>query len=290
MATDKGVWDLQDVRDKQLQNLWINNHLVGFGNGASGMLGQNNTISYSSPVQVPGTWGKVYWGNNQNEYILAVKNNGTLWSWGKNEDGVLGTNSNISRSSPTQIPGTTWSKSFTGSQRSALAVKTDGTLWTWGSNSHGQLGLNQATPVKISSPTQIGTDTTWTTTEDKVKRMGNYHVAFTKTDGTLWMWGNNTYGNLGQNNKTRYSSPVQIPGTTWSQVSCMRSAMAALKTDGTLWTWGRGAYGFLGHNNTTDYSSPKQVPGTNWRTISAAYGAFATKTDGTLWAWGRNSY
>ena len=134
MATEKGVWDIQDVRDKALQDEWIENPLWGFGRGTHGMLGQNDTISYSSPVQVPGTWGKVYWGNNQNEYILAVKNNGTLWSWGNNEDGVLGNNSNIHYSSPNQIPGTTWSKSYAGSQRNAYCVKTDGTLWAWGSN------------------------------------------------------------------------------------------------------------------------------------------------------------
>ena len=272
------------------------NQLWGFGRGDFGMLGQNNTVSYSSPVQLPGNpvWEKVYWGNNQNEYVLAVKSDNTLWSWGNNEEGVIGDNSNAHRSSPTQIPGTTWSKSFTGSQRSALAVKTDGTMWTWGSNSHGQLGLNQATSLDVSSPVQIP-GTTWTTTEDKVKRMGNYHVAFIKTDGTLWAWGSNYYGNLGQNQGPSQlgnaSSPIQIPGTTWSVVSCMRSGMAATKTDGTLWTWGRAAYGFLGQNSSTvDRSSPTQVPGTNWRTISAAYGACATKTDGTLWMWGRNSY
>ena len=85
------------------------NQLWGFGNGAYGMLGQNNTVSYSSPVQLPGNpvWEKVYWGNNQNEFILAIKSDNTLWSWGNNEDGVIGNNSNTHYSSPVQIPGTT---------------------------------------------------------------------------------------------------------------------------------------------------------------------------------------
>ena len=84
------------------------NQLWGFGNGAYGMLGQNNTVSYSSPVQLPGNpvWEKVYWGNNQNEFILAIKSDNTLWSWGNNEDGVIGNNSNTHYSSPVQIPGT----------------------------------------------------------------------------------------------------------------------------------------------------------------------------------------
>ena len=243
MATDKGVWGLQQVRDKQLQSLWTysafgdagNLFSMGYNNG--GDLGQNNRTKYSSPVQIPGTWKDIG------------------------------------------------------------GVKSDGTLWSWGYNGIGALGLNQAHEAKYSSPVQIP-GTTWTTTEDKVKRMGNYHAAFIKTDNTLWVWGGNGYGQLGLNEQgtwpaynTSRSSPTQIPGTTWSQVSCMRSGMAALKTDGTLWTWGRAAYGFLGQNSSTvDRSSPTQIPGTNWRTISAAYGACATKTDGTLWMWGRNSY
>ena len=278
----------------------LTNQLWGFGNGAYGMLGQNDTVSYSSPVQLPGdpVWEKINWGNNQNEYILGVKDDSTLWSWGNNEDGVIGNNSNTHYSSPVQLPGTNWSKSFTGSQRAPLCVKTDGTLWTWGANNFGVLGLNQSLPVKISSPAQVGTDTTWTTTEDKVKKGGNYHTAFIKTDGTLWVWGNNGSGMLGLNQGGTFpaypgsrSSPTQVgTNTTWSVVSCMRSGIAALKTDGTLWTWGRGAYGFLGHNDTVERSSPTQLPGTNWSTLSAAYGALATKTDGTLWAWGRNAY
>ena len=97
----------------------------------------------------------------------------------------------------------------------------------------------------------------------------------TKTDGTLWMWGRHQYGQLGQNNLTQYSSPVQIPGTTWSHVlSPANYQLSAYKTDGTLWTWGYNNQGGLGHNigpaPSGNRSSPIQISGT-W---SIPLGAF----------------
>ena len=271
------------------------NQLWGFGKGTVGMLGQNNTVSYSSPVQLPGdpAWDKVAWGNNQSEWVVARKTDGTLWSWGNDENGELGQNSpdDVDYSSPVQIPGTTWTKGLSGSQNAPKATKTDGTLWTWGWNHGGNLGQNQGPGqlAKVSSPVQIP-GTNWETGEDKVKRNNNYGSAWLKTDGTLWVWGLDAHGSLGQNSHVDYSSPVQVPGTNWSLLSQGRSITAAIKTDGTLWTWGRSAFGMLGLNTSTvSRSSPTQVPGTNWRTISASYRMMATKTDGTLWMWGRNS-
>ena len=85
-----------------------------------------------------------------------------------------------------------------------------------------------------------------------------------RTNGTLWAWGSNDSGQLGLNNLVRYSSPVQVPGTTWSSVEAMSDGARGFKTDGTLWGWGRNNKGDLGQNNTTAYSSPVQLPGTDW--------------------------
>ena len=95
-------------------------------------------------------------------------------------------------------------------------------------------------------------------------------VSAVKTDGTLWLWGNNDNGTLGQNNRTTYSSPVQVPGTTWKQAALGdEGAIVATKTDGTAWAWGKNSEGQLGINNTTArYSSPVQIPGTTWQTIT----------------------
>jgi len=240
------------------------------GENAKGVLGQNQTASNpgiimrSSPVQIGSgnNWSDIHGGN---EYQIAVKTDGTLWAWGQNGNGRLGLNDNVQRSSPAQIPGTTWLKPVAGHNGSG-AIKTDGTLWSWGWNSNGQLGLNNTTAY--SSPKQVGSDTTWLSVA-----IGGEKMLATKTDGTLWGWGNNYQGSLGLNNNvtspsTNFSSPVQIgSGTDWREVGGLSYAGgSAIKTDGTAWTWGYNDVGTLGVNDTVKRSSPVQIPG-NWANV-----------------------
>ena len=126
----------------------------------------------------------------------------------------------VARSSPTQIPGTTWDY-VTGDSQSAFAKKTDGTLWSWGFNDNGALGQNQAQPVAISSPTQLGSGTDW----DKLGSVKDGGAAI-KTDGSLYVWGRNDSGQLGLNNVQYFSSPVQLPGD-WNAYSNAYSGFAA---------------------------------------------------------------
>ena len=221
-----------------------------------------------------------------------------LWSWGYNTQGQLGVNDRAGRSSPIQIPGSKWGEVASvgtsgGTGGNNWAVKTDGTMWIVGDNDKGQLGQNQPTSTDRSSPVQIP-GTTWSADSEKFA-MGTEAAGAIKTDGTLWSWGYNNQGGLGQNQSAAckdYSSPVQIPGTTWSKISVGRQGMAAIKTDGTLWSWGYGRYGMQGTNTGPSglRSSPVQIPGTTWRTIfrcdTPGAQQIATKTDGTLWTWG----
>ena len=217
--------------------------------------------------------------------------------WGAGDGGQLDNSSTQNKSSPTQIPGS-WLGAALGDTGTAQhvggqcwAVKSDSTMWSWGSNSYGQLGQNDRTSV--SSPIQIP-GTTWAVDTEKFA-MGFVAAAAIKTNGTLWSWGYNTFGGLGQNNRTHYSSPVQIPGSTWTHVSGSRgSYVTAIKTDGTLWVWGKNNYGVMGQNEAYSgpakgRSSPTQIPGTTWSSASAAPSQVnAIKTDGTLWTWGDN--
>ena len=223
-----------------------------------------------------------------------------LFEWGYFADRSGANNDRINRSSPTQIgadinwgtieTGNPYTNFLGGSESSpTLALKQDGTLWWWGENKSGASGTNEPLATRVSSPTQVGTDTTWRNlTQSKGSPLA------TKTDGTLWTWGLNNHGQLGQNNTTYRSSPVQIgSGTTWTTGFASDSyAMFALQTDGSLWSWGDNERGILGHNNQTEYSSPKQVAGTTWSSggsITANNVGRFVKTDGTLWTWGGNS-
>jgi len=118
-----------------------------------------------------------------------------------------------------------------------------------------------------------------------------FPYSLTTQNRTLFSWGRNQYAQLGQDNTTQYSSPIQIPGNSWNSMSGNFGHSLATKDDGTLWVWGSNSNGELGQNNLTQYSSPVQIPGTQWSSVRAAYlYSLATKTDGTLWVWGRNQY
>tara|TARA_B100001250_G_C19733094_1_gene759451 strand:- start:80 stop:1306 length:1227 start_codon:yes stop_codon:yes gene_type:complete len=356
MATKKGVWNLQEVRDKQLQSEWSytgETTLSLFGKNNVGQLGQNNITYYSSPIQLPGTtWDRISQSYQSN---YGIKTDGTLWSWGYQIRGELGLNQQgVNISSPTQVGALTTWRWASGCKWAAAGIRypgasgsTNGTLWTWGGDSAGSLGLNvnwekKSSPTQIagafwssvhgfshynfaatdtsghlftwgenefgnlgtnnssspsntgySSPCQVGTDTTWGTHENldgKVHAFQN-GLQWIKTDGTLWGWGRNYYGQQGFNNESVFSSPTQL-GTesTWRYISGSPSAMVATKTDGTLWGSGYNDDGTLGQNNRTKYSSPTQIgTGTDWvRPAGTGYsaGIIATKTDGSLWVWG----
>ena len=262
--------------------------LMMWGYNLAGQLGNNTSVNRSSPVQTiayGANWKQVACGY----HTAAIKTDGTLWTWGRNSNGQLGDNTITSRSSPVQTItfGTNW-KNVSVGYRHTAAIKNDGTLWVWGFNGDGQLGDN--TLVSKSSPVQtVAFGTNWKQVSCEIT-----HTAAVKSDGTLWLWGRNSYGQLGDNTLTHRSSPVQTTafGTNWKQISATYHT-AAIKTDGTLWTWGWNSNGQLGDNTTTSRSSPVQTVtfGTNWKQV--ACGGFQTaaiKTDGTLWFWGSNSY
>jgi alpha-tubulin suppressor-like RCC1 family protein len=277
--------------------LWL------WGRADFGEMGNNNSgagLRYSSPVQTVsgGTNWKQISGNGSFTIgnIAAIKTDGTLWLWGANSYGQLGDNSSILRQSPVQTVsgGNLW-KTVAVGQAGTLAIKTDGTLWAWGLGSSGQRGDGTSTQ-RISSPVQtVSGGTNWQSVS-----AGDGHVGAIKTDGTLWTWGANNYGQLGNNvnpgGTGAYSSPVQTVGggTNWKQVAAGYVITSAIKTDGTLWCWGKGLWGSLGNNGITHRSSPVQTVsgGTNWRQVATRtyLGVSAIKTDGTLWTWGANNY
>jgi alpha-tubulin suppressor-like RCC1 family protein len=263
-------------------NLWT------WGRGTEGQLGDNTTTNRSTPVTTfaGGTnWKQIACGSY---HTAAIKTDGTLWTWGYNFYGQLGDNTTTTRLTPvtTFAGGANW-KQVAGGYVHTTAIKTDGTLWTWGLNSSGQLGDN--TTVNRSIPvTTFAGGTNW-----KQVAGGYVHTAAIKTDGTLWTWGRNYYGQLGDNTTTDRCTPVTTfaGGTNWKQVAGGYVHTTAIKTDGTLWTWGSNFSGQLADNTITDRSTPVTTfaGGTNWKQVAGGkFHTSAIKTDGTLWTWGYN--
>jgi alpha-tubulin suppressor-like RCC1 family protein len=262
----------------------------------NGRLGINDTGNggVNNPVTTfaGGTdWKSVSCGNN---YTAAIKTDGSLWTWGANGSGQLGTNDLTTRYTPvtTFTGGNNWKQSFGGAGTNTSAIKTDGSLWIWGRNANGQLGINNKDDRSIPVTTFAGGNT-W-----KQVALGNQHTAAVKTDGTLWTWGRNNEsgqgGNLGTNDTAERLTPVTtfVGGTTWKSVAAGNLFTSAIKTDGSLWTWGSGTDGKLGINAaSTNRTTPVTTfaGGNNWKQVSCIDSHIsATKTDGSLWVWGAN--
>jgi len=271
-----GVWSLSEV--------------LGFAQAGLWPPPFDSSGNRSSPVSVGALtdWASAATG----QHVLAVRDGGSLYSWGNNLNGQLGQNDILTRSSPSQVGAlTNWSKIDAWDFTSA-AIKTDGTLWTWGQDFAGMLGLN-TNGVARSSPVQVGALTDWAQIS-----VGGFHCSAIKTDGTLWSWGWNGDGQLGLNLSTAASSarssPVQVGAlSTWASVSAGFIHTLAVTTGNALYAWGdNGPYGQLGTSDVINRSSPVQVGAlTNWLLVGGgSFHSGAIKTDNTLWAWGSNNY
>jgi len=290
------------------------------GNGfRAGQTSSGEEIIGSSTSQSSYAWEKLDQGlgGDQIDTTHAIKTDGTLWGWGRNEYGQIGDNTTGGpvgttggRSSPVQV-GTNndWLEVATDNVCLAIRAYGDGqnqgTLWSWGQN-HPTLGSNNGAAPARSSPVQIGSATTWTRVA-----IGAEAAYALQQNGSLWGWGYNGLGQIGQNSTSilYYSQPIQIsagyPTNTnvFKQISVGYYCVGGVKSDGTLWTWGAdigdgfgtsyfGRIGILGQNSIDDRSSPTQVgANTNWKMVSMSYShAMAVKTDGTLWTWGENQH
>jgi alpha-tubulin suppressor-like RCC1 family protein len=264
--------------------MWSCGRNVGaIGNGSF------DDVSVTPPVQIGTgfTWTDVSCGY---QYSLAVRQDGTLWAWGRTDNnGSLGDGTTTASASPIQIgTDTNWSKVYAGELHS-MAIKTNGTLWAWGTNAWGYLG--DGTQTGRNSPVQIGTGTDWASIA-----LGDRHSLGIKTNGTLWAWGYNDQGQVGDSTSGNFrATPVQIgTGTNWKSVAAGYFHSIGLKTDGTLWSWGYGANSALGQGNTTTYLVPTQIgTATDWDILASSKGStnhhHAVRASGAIYGWGSNS-
>jgi alpha-tubulin suppressor-like RCC1 family protein len=207
----------------------------------------------------------------------ALGPDGTLWVWGRQNN--VGGRQPV----PLQLGTAAWQSVSSGFEHT-VGVRADGTLWAWGRNNYGQLGYGGAAQYK-ELPVQVGTASTW-----RAVATGYYHTVAVHTDGTLWAWGINTKGELGDGTQLSRNAPMQVgTGTTWRSVAAGHHYSLAIQADGTLWAWGDNDANQLG-TSARQLGPPTQVgTATDWQQVVAGEKhTLALRTDGTLWSWGNN--
>lgn len=294
--------------------------LWAWGNNINGQLGADSTTNSVSPLKIGVDFATVSAGYG---YSLGLKTDGTLWAWGNNSFGQLGDGTTTARTVPVQIGGDTYQAVSAGLNFS-LAIRKDGTLWAWGDNSFEQLGIGDSKPanctastsgsiaiVYCTAPVQIGTDSHYTAVS-----AGTGHALALKDDGSLWAWGDNNHGELGdgcsvdatsgQTVCTNKNIPEAIDsGSSYAAIASGYFYSLGIKTDGSLWAWGDNAQADLGTGDSkANYLVPTKI-GVGYlpdrHALSASkfsvlgntavyYHSLALKSDGGLWAWGDNTF
>ena len=263
-----------------------------WGENRSGDCGDGtNTPIQLIPVQV-----KDLEGVKAISACLALREDGTVWAWGSNCYGQLGNGTSEDRNVPVQVHNLNGITAISnGGYIYSLALREDGTVWVWGKNDCCQLGDGTDNYDNRLVPGQV-------LGLDDVTAISAYHHSLAlKKNGTVWAWGSNRCGQLGDGTTVVRNTPVQVQGLSEIiDISAGAGHSLALRSDGSVWAWGVNAYGQLGNGMaterdkiTTDYPPnpiPIQVKNLSGVTAISAgtQHSLALTKDGAIWAWGLN--
>lgn len=255
------------------------NTLWAWGRNNGGQLGVGTVGSLDTPTKVMDEAVKAY----ACEYhSFAIKADGSLWAWGNNGSGRLGDGTTTDRLTPVKIMDKV--AHVVSESSHSMAIKTDGSLWAWGYNGYGQLG--DGTTTNKLEPVKIMTNVVQIVSVNAVATLEASSFAI-KTDGSLWAWGHNKYGQLGDGTTTNQLNPIKIMDNV-VQVVTSRYTTMVIKADGSLWGWGRNAGGMLGDGTKTAKLKPTKIMDNVTQVTMGDNYSLAIKNDASLWAWGRN--
>jgi alpha-tubulin suppressor-like RCC1 family protein len=266
------------------------NTLYSWGDNRFGQLGTGDSDTRPAPAKIDTLSGQVSRATNGAGHSCLQTADGTLYCWGRNNAGQLGTGDTTSHPTPTKIDIPISVDRLSAGGSFTCARGGDSSLWCFGANEHGQLGIGNT--MQQPKPTNVEP------LAGQVVRVatGAAHTCVYTADSAVWCWGDNTVGQLGTGDTTAHPSPVKIDAA--GQVNMIfagGSHSCAIRVDGSLWCWGDNRFGQLGTGDTNPRPAPVQVAAdVLGNQVSAAYagGAHtcAVKTDNSVWCWGNNQY
>jgi alpha-tubulin suppressor-like RCC1 family protein len=226
------------------------------------------------------------------DHTCALTSVGTIYCWGGNGYGQLGNGTNMQSSYPTAVAADVTFVSMSTGANHTCALTTTGTIYCWGYNSDGQLGtgntVNSTNPTAVSMPVGV--------IVASIDAGGNYTCALT-TAGTIYCWGGNSYGQLGNGTTSSSSTPSALSlysGEPIDSISVGEMSACARTTGGAIYCWGNNSYGQLGDGTTTHRSIPMplSIPaGVTFASITVGYSHTCASTIvDTIYCWGYNWY
>lgn len=268
---------------------WGCNEYGQLGIGTSGL-----DASVSAPVRVgvDSDWLLVSAGG---DFSAGIRAGGSLWLWGHDSVGQLGTGqAGVPKSQPTRVGETLAWASVSCGHNHVLALTDEGALYAWGDGEFGQLGDGRSGLGAASDhPVAVITDKRFVSIS-----AGGYHSAALDASGAAWLWGRNDYGQLGngESGEEKLSIvPVSPGGGPWRDISCGCFHAAAVGTDASLWAWGSSEFGQLGGGSfgqSVLSANPLRVgSGSAWECVSlGVFYSLGLDATGQLFAWGRDEF
>jgi alpha-tubulin suppressor-like RCC1 family protein len=292
-----------------------NGTVMSWGYNGFGQLGNNSTTYSSVPVITASLTGVKAVAAGA-YHSLALKSDDTLWSWGSNSAGQLGVDAAVSPGGYSVVPVQVNGAGITFSNISSIAAnayhslaRANGLVWAWGFNGTGQLGIDPQTTGALASPSVVAGLPAGGI--DGIASGGAFNYALSRNDGgTVWAWGNNENGQLGNNSTVASYTPVQVykkdptvpaginPLTGVIQVAAGVQHGLALLSNGEVWAWGYNLFWQLGNGSGADspvavqvvMDSSNNIPLTGVTEIRAFGSSSMAKVGKSWYVWGDNAY